>query len=170
MTVIGDNCFFMNFAHIAHNCKIGNGVIIANTTNLAGHCVVGDRAFISSMCIFHQFTRIGTLAIVGGLCGTRVDLPPYSTCDGRPAKVRGVNNIGMRRAQIPSHVRSLIKQAYRIIYRSDLNVTNAIEKIESELELVPEIINIIEFYKTSKRGVCGGSENFDEEKQSQEFG
>ncbi len=169
LTKIGDNCFFMNYVHIAHNCNIGNGVIIANTTNLAGHCTVGDKAFISSMCIFHQFTRIGTLAIVGGLCGTRVDLPPYSTCDGRPAKVRGVNIIGMRRAQISAPVRSLVKEAYRIIYRSDLNVSQALERITQELEPIQEIQNILNFYQSSKRGVCGGAQEFDENKQNQEF-
>lgn len=154
MTVIGDDCFLMNYVHVAHDCKLGKGVIVANNTCFAGHIQVGDYAVLSGYCIFHQFARIGRGVMVGGMTGSRVDLPPFTICDGRPAVVRGVNVIGLRRQKSPSEVRSAIKQAYKIMYRYGLNTSQAIARIEEELQPFPEIKEITDFFASSKRGVA----------------
>ncbi len=157
-TVVGDECFLMNYVHIAHNCKLGRGVIMANSTMLAGYGVVGDHAVFSGAIIVHQHVRIGRLCLISGLSGVRVDLPPFATTSGRRPRVRGINVIGMRRAKFGPAVRAAIKEAYRIIYRTEMNITQALEKIEQEVEQFPEIQEIITFYRTSKRGVVGRNE------------
>jgi UDP-N-acetylglucosamine acyltransferase len=154
MTIIGDDCFLMNYCHVAHDCRLGKGVIMANATTLAGFCTIGDFTVISGSCIFHQHLRIGRGVMVGGMTGSRVDLPPFTLCDGRPAQVRGLNVIGLRRNKIGPETRAAIKQAYRLLYREGLNRSQALERIKTELPQSPEIIEISEFFETSKRGVC----------------
>jgi len=154
-TTVGDDCFLMNYVHIAHNSHLGKGVILANSTMMAGHVTIGDHTVISGMCIFHQFVRIGRLCMISGMAGSRMDLPPFATLDGRPAMVRGINSIGMRRQGLSLKARSAVKEAYRLLYRSGLNSTQALERIQEEVELLPEVIEIIDFFKTSKRGVVG---------------
>ncbi len=154
-TEIGNDCFLMNYVHIAHNCKLGSGVILANSTMMAGHVTIGDGVVMSGMCIFHQFVRVGRMVMVSGLTGTRKDLPPFSMCDGRPAQVRGVNSIGLKRAGIKPAVRSAIKEAYRLLYRSGMNLGQALPLVEEQIEPYPEVREIIDFIKESKRGVTG---------------
>jgi UDP-N-acetylglucosamine acyltransferase len=154
-TIIGDETFLMNYVHIAHNCKLGKGVILANSTMMAGYVTIEDYVVTSGMCIFHQHVRLGRLSMLSGMTGTRLDLPPFSTCDGRPAMVRGVNAIGMRRRGIKQEVRSAVKEAYRLIYRSGLNVSQALARIEEEIQPFPEVNEIVEFFRTTKRGVAG---------------
>jgi UDP-N-acetylglucosamine acyltransferase len=154
-TSIGDDCFLMNYVHIAHNCKLGNGVILANSTMMAGYVTIGDYTVTSGLCVFHQFVRVGRLAMLSGMTGARLDLPPFSTCDGRPAMVRGFNAIGLRRRGVTQVTRSAIKEAYRLIYRSGLNVSQALARIEEEIQPYPEITEIVDFFKSSKRGVAG---------------
>lgn len=151
-TEVGDDCFLMNYVHIAHNCKLGKGVIMANNTQLAGHVHVGDNSVFSGFCILHQNVRIGRFVMMGGMTGARVDLPPFTICDGRPAFVRGINVIGLRRGKMPPDVRNAIKATYKLIYRSELNLTNAIARIEEEIEPHAEVKEIVEFFKASKRG------------------
>ena len=103
-TVIGRDCFLMNNVHIAHNAQLGNNVIMANSSILAGYTIVEDFAFISALCVTHQHCRVGESAMVGGMTGTRLDLPPYFMADGRPAKIRGVNKVGLRRRGIKAEV------------------------------------------------------------------
>lgn len=153
-TVLGDNCFLMNYAHVAHNCKVGSGVIMANATTLAGHVEVGDGAVFAGMVILHQHVKIGRFCMLGGMTGSRVDLPPFTLCDGRPAMVRGMNVIGLRRNKMGPEKRSAIKQAYKLIYRSGLNHSQAIAKIKEEIEAFDEINEICDFFATSKRGVA----------------
>ena len=162
-TIIGKNCFLMNCVHIGHNVKLGNYVIIANSSILGGYIEVEDYVFISGLSAIHQYCRIGESAMVGGLTGARLDLPPYFIADGRPAKIRGVNKVGLKRRGIKPDVRIEIERAYKLIYQSGLNTTNAIEKIEKELNQYPEIKNIIEFFKTSKRGIVTVAGSPDEE-------
>lgn len=154
-TVIGDDCFLMNYVHIAHNCHIGRGVIMANSTTLAGHCVAGDNAVFAGQIVVHQNVRIGRLCMISGVSGLRVDIPPFVTTSGRRARFRAINIVGMRRQRLSAEARSAIKEAYRIIYRSELNATQALEKISQEIQGHPEIQEIIDFYATSKRGVVG---------------
>ncbi len=153
-TVIGDDCYLMNYTHIAHNCQLGAGVIMANNTCLAGHVTIGDNTVFSGYCIVHQWSKVGRGVMVGGMSGSRVDLPPFTICDGRPVSVRGINVIGLRRNKIGPETRKAIKAAYTLIYRSGLNITQAIEKICADGEPVAEVKEIIEFFQTSKRGVA----------------
>ena len=154
-TIIGKNCFLMNYVHIAHNCRVGNSVIMANAATLAGHVTVEDYVFISALSPIHQHCRIGESVMVGGMTASRLDLPPYFIADGRPAKIKGVNKVGLRRRGIKADVREELSKAYKMIYQSGLNTTNALEKIENELVQFEEIKKLVNFYKTSKRGVVG---------------
>lgn len=153
-TTIGDNCFLMNYVHVAHNCKLGNGVIMANGTMMAGHVDIGEGTVFSGVCILHQFVRVGRFCMIGGMTGTRVDLPPFTICDGRPAMVRGLNVIGLRRQKMNPTVRAGVKQAYKLLYRSGLNHSQAIARIQDELECGVEIKEICDFFTSSKRGVA----------------
>jgi UDP-N-acetylglucosamine acyltransferase len=129
-------------------------VILTNNTTFAGHVEVGDYAVFSGFCIFHQFVRVGRAVMVGGMTGSRVDLPPFTICDGRPAVVRGVNVIGLRRQKMNAETRASIKQAYKILYRYGLNTSQAITRIEEELAPSAEISEITKFFSSSKRGVA----------------
>jgi UDP-N-acetylglucosamine acyltransferase len=153
-TVLGDNCFLMNYCHIAHNCQVGNGVIMANSTTLAGYVEVGDGAVFAGMVILHQHVRVGRYCMLGGMTGSRVDLPPFALCDGRPSMVRGINTIGLRRNKLGPDKRAAIRQAYKLIYRSGLNTTQALAKVKEEIESFDELTEICDFFANSKRGVA----------------
>ncbi|SRR5579875_488955 len=154
-TEVGSDCFLMNYVHIAHNCKVGAGAILANSTMMAGYVTMDDNVVTSGMCIFHQHVRVGRLCMVSGLTGTRKDLPPFSMCDGRPATVRGVNAIGLKRRGLGPKVRAAIKEAYRLLYRSGMNLSQALPVVEEQIEPFAEIKEITDFIKSSKRGVIG---------------
>ncbi len=155
-TVIGDSNFIMAYCHIAHNCHLGNNIIMVNQASLTGHCFVEDRAFLSGMTGFHQFTKIGTLAMVSALSAINKDIPPYVICGGRPAVAQGINVVGMRRAGISLATRTEIKTAYKLLYRSGLNVSQAVEEIKKNLSS-PEVLHMVEFIESSKRGILDGS-------------
>ena len=152
-TEVGQDCFLMNYVHISHDSKLGRGVILANAVMMAGHVSIGDNTVMSGMCIFHQHVRVGRGCMVSGLTGSRSDLPPFTTCDGRPAKVRGINMIGLKRNKIGPEPRQAIKQAYKLIYNSGLNVSQALERVEAELGQFPEVAEIVEFIRSSRRGI-----------------
>ncbi len=154
-TVIGDENFLMAYCHIAHNCLLGNNIIMVNQASLTGHCVVEDKAFLSGMTGFHQFTRIGTLAMVSALTAINKDIPPYVICGGRPGVAQGINVVGMRRAGIGPETRMEIKNAFRLLYRSGLNVSQALEEIKKTLHS-KEIAHMVEFIEASKRGILDG--------------
>jgi UDP-N-acetylglucosamine acyltransferase len=152
-TVVGDDNLLMAYVHVAHNCVIGNQVILANAVMLAGHVVVEDHAIIGGMTPVHQFVRIGAHAFIGG--GSRVaqDVPPFVRCAGNPLHVAGLNSVGLTRRGFPPAVLAELKRAYRIIYRSDLNVTQAVDKIRTELEPYPEVSIFVRFIESSERGI-----------------
>lgn len=154
-TVIGNNCFLMNYVHIGHNVQLGNNVIMANSSMLPGYVVVEDYVFISGLSTIHQHCRIGESSMFGAMTGSRLDIPPYFVADGKPAKIRGINRVGLKRRGVKPDVRNELAKAYKIIYRSGLNTANALEKIESELIQFEEIKKLITFFKTTKRGVVG---------------
>ncbi len=156
-TVIGNENYLMAYCHIAHNCELGNKIIMVNQASLTGYCKVEDQAFLSGMTGFHQFTRIGRLAIVSALSACNKDVPPYMTCGGRPAVVLSINVVGLRRAGIAEPVRMEIKRAFRYLYRSGLAVSHAVEKIKAELTS-PEIQHLIRFIESSERGILAGGE------------
>ena len=152
-TRIGDDCFLMAYTHVAHNCTVGNNVIMVNMASLTGHCVVEDGAFLSGMTGFHQHTRIGKLAMVSALSAANRDIPPYAVCGGRPAHVFGINVVGLRRAGVDAEERLSIKRAYKILYQSGLNMSQALQAIEKELHS-PAILHLVQFIRTAKRGIC----------------
>lgn len=152
-TVVGSNGLFMAYSHVAHDCIVGNGVTMVNSAQLAGHCVVEDDAVLSGLAGVHQFCRIGRMAMVGGLTKIVKDVPPYMLVDGNPASIKGINVVGLRRHDVKPQVRNQIRQAYRILCQSKLSVSHAIEKMMEELERSPEIDHLIDFLRSSARGV-----------------
>ena len=152
-TLVGDNVLLMAYTHIAHNCRIGNHVILANTVNLGGHVRIDDFAIIGGGTPVHQFVTIGCHAFVGGASRVPQDVPPYVKVAGNPLRACGLNSVGMDRRGIPTEVRLELKRAYRILYRSQLNVAQALTRIARELKPYPEIHEFIEFVRSSERGI-----------------
>jgi len=152
-TIIGDNNLLMAYCHVAHDCVIGNQTILANAATLAGHVFIEDKAIVGGLSAVHQFVRIGTVSIVGGCSKVVQDVPPYMMADGHPAKVCGINSVGLDRAGIPSEEKILLKKAFKIIFRSGLLVKNAAAKIREEIPAVPSIKTLLDFLKGSERGI-----------------
>jgi UDP-N-acetylglucosamine acyltransferase len=154
ITMIGDNNFFMAYVHIAHDCKIGNDVIMANAATLAGHVLVEDNAVIGGLVAVHQFTRIGRYAMVGGFSGIGQDVPPYMVASGARAKLFGPNVIGLKRHGFSDTTVTGIKKAYKILFREKRTLRDALKKIQDDLPLTDEIRHLIEFIEKNKRGIC----------------
>ncbi len=155
ITRVGDNNLLMAYCHVAHDCQVGSNCIFANVATLAGHVVVEDRAVIGGLTGVHQYVRIGKMAMIGACTKLVQDVLPFAMCDGHPAKVFNVNALGLKRAQVPLKTVKLIKEAFKILFYSGLGKNHAIEKIEKELERVPEVQHIIEFARAADRGLCG---------------
>ena len=152
-TTIGKECLLMAYAHVAHDCVIGDDVVLVNATSLSGHIVVEDRAFISGMIGAHQFVRFGKLSMTGGMSRIVKDILPFSTVEGNPARLIGTNAIGLKRAGIGPSVRSALKKSISLIMHDKLNTTQAIKKIEEEIEMSDEIRYLINFVNQSDRGI-----------------
>jgi UDP-N-acetylglucosamine acyltransferase len=151
-TRVGSHGNFLAYSHIAHDCTVGDHVIFSNNGTLAGHVTVEDYAIIGGLTAIHQFCRIGCHAITGGCTKIVQDVPPYMIADGNPAAVRGINQVGLeRRGFSPESVR-LVKEAYRTLYRSKLNLRQAIEQMKESLTSTPEIEHLITFLENSQRG------------------
>jgi UDP-N-acetylglucosamine acyltransferase len=164
-TVVGDNCFLMANSHLAHNVQLGNGVIIANGALLAGYVEVGERAFISGNAVIHQFVRIGRLAMLSGGSGIGKDVPPFCTTIGICRnRIAGLNVVGLRRAGIAPDERQAIRSAFKVLYRSGLNVSQALERIKSEYAQ-PAVQEVRAFVEASKRGICTMHGEADEESE-----
>jgi len=159
-TKIGHNNFFMGYTHIAHNCQIGSGVTTVNTAVLGGYVSVGDSAFISASVVVHQFCRIGKLAMVSGLSAVNQDIPPYLICGGRPALVSAVNAVGLKRSGLKPEIRTEIKKAFKLLYFSNLNTSNAISAISKECSS-NEIKYFLDFIKSSSRGITSAGSGDD---------
>jgi UDP-N-acetylglucosamine acyltransferase len=153
VTRVGSGCHIMAYVHVAHDCIVGNEVIMANCATLAGHVQIEDQAIIGGLCGIHQFVRVGRLAITGGCSKLTQDLPPFMMADGNPLEVRTINSVGLKRRGVPETTEGLIKKAHRILYREGLSTRQALEKLEREIELVPEIQHLINFIKSSERGI-----------------
>lgn len=152
-TVIGDDNFIMTSGHIAHNCRIGNGTVIASTALVAGYVEIEDRAFVSGGVGIQQYSRIGELAMVGGMTRVNQDVTPYLTHVGPVMAVHGPNLVGLRRAGLESGEIGCIRRAHRILFRSGMPLGAALAKAEKEIE-GPHVRHMIEFIRASKRGVC----------------
>lgn len=154
VTIMGDNNLIMAYCHIAHNCKLGNNIIMANAANLAGHIHIDDFAIIGGLTGIHQFTRIGCHSIIGGASALAKDLPPYLMAAGNHAKLFGLNLVGLKRRGFKEENIKLLKQAYKILFRSSLLLKTAVEKVRTELEDIPEIRVLLDFVEKSERGIC----------------
>lgn len=154
VTILGDNNLIMAYCHVAHNCKLGSNIVMSNGATLGGHTHIEDYAIIGGMTGIHQFSRIGAHCIVGGASGVNKDIPPYTTAAGNHAKLFGLNLIGLKRRGFSEDTIKALKNAYRIIFRSQLLLSAAIEKVEAEVEDFPEVRHLIKFIKESERGVC----------------
>jgi UDP-N-acetylglucosamine acyltransferase len=153
-TVVGNNNLIMAYSHIAHNCVIGNNCIIANCGTLAGYVNIEDRAVVGGIVAIHQFTRVGNLSIIGGCSKVVSDVPPYSTCDGHPARVYGLNLVGLRRQGVDGEAIKQLGHAFKILFNSGLSIRNALQKLNQEKYTSAEVTHLIDFIKNSKRGIC----------------
>ena len=153
VTKVGKNCLLMAYSHLGHDCELGEQVVIVNGTGLSGHVIVEDQAFISGLVGIHQFVRIGRNAMVGGMAGVNQDVLPFSIVEGTPARLLSVNAVGLKRANFKPPIRAAIKKAFKIISSPDLNTSQALKKISSEIEMCDEINYLLNFIKNSTRGV-----------------
>lgn len=154
ITVVGSNNYFMAYVHVAHNCKVGDHIVMANAATLAGHVVVEDHTIIGGLAAVHQFTRIGQYAMIGGLSGVVQDIPPYMIAAGSRAKLFGPNTIGLKRHGFSDQAIAAIKKAYKILFREKRPLKDAIKKVHDDFPGLSEIKHLIEFIEKNKRGIC----------------
>ena len=152
-TSVGRGCFLMSYVHLAHDCHIGDGVIISNATQLAGHVTVEERAILSGVSAVHQFALIGRYSFIGGCSRVAKDVPPYVKAVGNPVKLYGLNTVGLQRNGFSEDVIKELKRAYRLFFKSELNVSQAKARAESELRHIPEVEEFLRFFERSDRGV-----------------
>ena len=143
----------MAYTHIAHDCKIGRKVVMSNNATLGGHITIGDYATIGGLVAIHQFVRIGEYAFVGGKSAVVKDIPPYVIAAGDRAILYGLNSVGLKRNGFSQTKLKLLKKTYRIIFRTGFTINKAMEKVRTEVEQIPEVVNFINFIKSSKRGI-----------------
>ncbi|HJQ10682.1 MAG TPA: acyl-ACP--UDP-N-acetylglucosamine O-acyltransferase [Gemmatimonadaceae bacterium] len=152
-TTVGKNCLLMSYVHLGHDCHIGNSVILSNVVQLAGHVTIEDRAIISGLSAVHQFVRIGRQSFIGGCSRVSKDIPPFLKAVGNPVKLYGLNTVGLQRSGMEEATIRELKRAYRLLFRSDLNVSQAMERVQNELEVLPEVRELVRFLEASERGV-----------------
>ena len=152
-TVVGNNNLFMAYSHVAHDCVVGNDCVIANNGTLAGHVTIEDMAVVGGLVAIHQFVKIGRLSIIGGCSKVVQDIPPFSTCDGHPARVYGLNLIGLRRHNIDKESIKQLDRAFKVLFSTGLLPKHSLEKIEKQGQLTPEVAYLVNFIKSSERGI-----------------
>jgi UDP-N-acetylglucosamine acyltransferase len=152
-TTVGSNSFLMSYVHLAHDCQIGNGVIIGNGTQLAGHVTIEDRAIVSGLVAVHQFARIGRHSFVGGCSRVAKDVPPYLKAVGNPVKLYGLNSVGLQRSGFDDAIIRELKRAYRLVFRSELNVSQALGRARAELQQLDDVVAFLTFIEESERGI-----------------
>jgi UDP-N-acetylglucosamine acyltransferase len=153
ITRVGSHNTILAYCHIAHNCALGDKIIMSNVATLAGHVTVEDHAVIGGLAAVHQFCRIGKFAMIGGCSKVVQDVPPFMIADGNPAETRTVNKIGMERHGISEEAQSALKSAYKILFREGLSIPNALARIEKDLPPLPEVSHLIQFVRASERGI-----------------
>jgi UDP-N-acetylglucosamine acyltransferase len=154
-TVLGNENFIMAYSHIAHDCRIGNQVVMANGATLGGHILIEDHAIIGGLAAIHQFCRVGTYAIISGLTGVSQDVPPYMMAAGDRAKLYGLNSVGLKRHQFSEQEIKALKKAYRIIFRSGLTLEKAMKAVkEDDIFQISRVQHLLQFIQHSKRGIC----------------
>jgi UDP-N-acetylglucosamine acyltransferase len=153
VTRIGSHNHILAYCHVAHNCTLGDYIIMSNVATLAGHVIVEDYAVIGGLAAVHQFCRIGRLAMIGGCSKVVQDVPPFMIADGNPAETRTINKVGMGRNGVSEDAQNALRTAYKILFRAGLTIPNALAKIEGELPPLPEIKHLIQFVRNSLRGI-----------------
>ena len=154
-TSVGKDCLLMAYSHLAHNCQVGNGVSLANYGGMSGHTIIEDSAVIGGMVGSHQFVRVGRLAMVSGFSKISVDIPPFALADGKPARVVSLNVRGLRRAGIAAESRALLAKTFRLLYRSNLNLSQALDQLAQELNSCAEVDYLVEFLQRTRNGFAG---------------
>jgi UDP-N-acetylglucosamine acyltransferase len=152
-TVVGSNNHILAYSHIAHDVTVGDHVIMSNVATLGGHVVVGDRAVVGGLAAIHQFCRIGRMSMIGGCAKVVQDIAPFMIADGNPAQMRAINKHGLERNGVSEETQSALKRAYKILFREGLAMPNALTRVEEELPKFPEIVHLVEFARTSERGL-----------------
>ena len=152
-TMVGSDCMLMSYSHVAHDCTLGDHVILSNAVNMAGHVTIQDWAIIGGMTPIHQFVRIGAHAFVGGQSRVAKDIPPYVKAAGIPIQLYGLNSVGLQRRGFSEEVRRELKRAYRLFFASSHNTTQALERAREELRDMPEVEVFLSFFANSERGV-----------------
>ena len=152
-TVVGSDCLLMAYTHVAHDCEIGNHVVLSNAVNMAGHVIIEDWAVVGGLSPIHQFVRIGAHAFIGGASRVAQDVPPYVRMAGSPPKLYGLNSVGINRRGFSEEVCRALKLAYQILFQSGLNVTQGLERAEEEVEQLPEVRHLLTFIRSSERGI-----------------
>ncbi len=152
-TRVGKGCFLMSYVHLAHDCHLGDNIIISNGTQLAGHVTIEDRVTISGLCAVHQFARIGRHAFIGGCSRVPQDVPPFVRAVGNPLKLFGLNSVGLQRSGFDEALLLELKRAYRLCFRSELPLSKGVERAREELEMLPDVEHFLAFIENSRRGV-----------------
>ncbi|MBI4056581.1 MAG: acyl-ACP--UDP-N-acetylglucosamine O-acyltransferase [Elusimicrobia bacterium] len=163
-TVIGNECMFMAYSHVGHDCRVGNGLVLVNSAALAGHVEVGDNTIIGGMAGIHQFARIGSLVMLGAGAMAGLDIPPFCTAQGDRAKIVGLNLIGMRRAGIGREGVSSVKEAFKTLFSSGWTMKEAVEKLKSE-PMTSQVALMVDFIEKTKRGITGLRKSVPEEEE-----
>jgi len=153
VTLIGSYNHFLAYAHVAHDCTLGNHIVMSNVATLAGHIVVEDYAVIGGLAAVHQFCRIGRMSIIGGCSKIVQDVPPFMLVDGNPAETRTINKVGLERNGVAEETQNALKQAFKLLFRDGLTIPNALAKIEAELPQSDELAHLIQFARASERGL-----------------
>ena len=154
-TTIGNECMFMAYSHVGHNASVGNGVMFSNYVALAGHALVEDFAVLAGFAAVHQFTRVGTMTMLGGYAGARIDVPPYMLAEGTPARPVKLNTIALQRRGVSEEGIQALRKAFKIIYRSDLNTSDALKKLYDEMPVENEVARLAEFLIAINQGHRG---------------
>jgi len=153
VTELGENNFIMAYSHIAHDCRVGDHVVLSNNATLGGHITIGDYSIVGGLVAIHQFVRIGAYAFIGGKSAVVKDVPPYVIAAGDRARLHGLNAVGLKRHGFSASTLSALKKTYRLIFRIGLTLNEAIERVSAEVEMVPEVVDFIAFIKNSQRGI-----------------
>ncbi|MGH9580118.1 MAG: acyl-ACP--UDP-N-acetylglucosamine O-acyltransferase, partial [Terriglobales bacterium] len=152
-TVVGSRNHILAYCHIAHDCRLGDHIIMSNVATLAGHVTVDDYAVVGGLAAVHQFCRIGRMAIIGGCSKVVQDVPPFMLADGSPAETRTINKVGLERNGVSEEAQNALRKAYKILFREGLTIPNALERITDDLPSLPEVQHLINFVRGSERGI-----------------
>jgi UDP-N-acetylglucosamine acyltransferase len=155
-SVVGSDCLFMAYTHVAHDCRVGNHVILANCVPLGGHVYLGDWVIVGGLSPIHQFVHVGAHAMIGGGFRVTKDVPPFILAGSNPLSFEGLNLVGLRRRGFSRETIDLLDKCYRLLFRSNLNVSQAVTRIKQEVQIIPEVQAVLDFVSSSKRGIVPG--------------